>query len=282
MFSLRSYLASVFAVLFISSCASRPELVPVLKPELGQMSAEVELNGVLLMAEIDSDAEALSAYGFLYGKSETSMKKVQGQLNDGVLSVKLDGLEYDTDYFYKVFVSNGHSQIYSEILKFRTSEEPYLTLSETSVTISSEGGIFYVDVSANIDFDIMIPDDEWISYVRDENRVTFTVSENPAISRECEVVFARTERTGNMAITAGFIAATCRWMAAYAGAGYGWRCLQWQDIDGNWAEVSDFSFRGLAVEAGLLFSYRRMAFSAGLSTISFKTASFTIGVGLLL
>lgn len=91
-----------------------------------------------------------------------------------------------------------------------------------------------------------------------------------------------TERTGNMAITAGFIAATCRWMAAYAGAGYGWRCLQWQDIDGNWAEVSDFSFRGLAVEAGLLFSYRRMAFSAGLSTISFKTASFTIGVGLQL
>ena len=55
MFSLRSYLASVFAVLVISSCASRPELVPVLKPELGQMSAEVELNGVLLMAEIDSD-----------------------------------------------------------------------------------------------------------------------------------------------------------------------------------------------------------------------------------
>ena len=190
MFSLRSYLASVFAVLVISSCASRPELVPVLKPELGQMSAEVELNGVLLMAEIDSDAEALSAYGFLYGKSETSMKKVQGQLNDGVLSVKLDGLEYDTDYFYKVFVSNGHSQIYSEILKFRTSEEPYLTLSETSVTVSSEGGIFYVDVSANIDFDIMIPDDEWVRYVCDENRVTFTVSENPAISRECEVVFA--------------------------------------------------------------------------------------------
>lgn len=88
------------------------------------------------------------------------------------------------------------------------------------------------------------------------------------------------ERTENMTVTAGFLAAARRWMTAYAGAGYGWRYLQWQDIDGNWAEVSDYSHRGVALEAGLVFSYRKSAFSIGLSTISFKTAAFTMGVGL--
>ena len=37
---------------------------------------------------------------------------------------------------------------------------------------------------------------------------------------------------------------------------------------------------GLIAECGVIASWRRLAVSAGVSTISFRTASFTCGVGL--
>lgn len=78
----------------------------------------------------------------------------------------------------------------------------------------------------------------------------------------------------------GVLVKAVRWLDVYAGAGYGWRSLYWQDIDGRWVQVDDWSHRGLSVEAGAILLYRRLAFSAGLSSISFKTAAFTMGVGL--
>lgn len=87
-------------------------------------------------------------------------------------------------------------------------------------------------------------------------------------------------RSSNLYITGGALMQVVDWLSVYAGAGYGRRTLAWQDIDGNWAEVSDFSCRGPAFEAGLIFSYRRLAFSAGVSSISFKTAALTAGIGL--
>ena len=64
------------------------------------------------------------------------------------------------------------------------------------------------------------------------------------------------------------------------GAGYGFRKLAWEDVDGGWALVSDWSCSGFAAECGVIASWRRLAVSAGVSTISFRTASFTCGVGL--
>lgn len=83
-------------------------------------------------------------------------------------------------------------------------------------------------------------------------------------------------------VTGGFMMEAVSWLSMYAGAGYGHRILAWEDIDGKWAEVSDWSRRGLAVEVGAVFSIRRLAFSAGISTINFRTASVTLGVGIAL
>ena len=70
-----------------------------------------------------------------------------------------------------------------------------------------------------------------------------------------------------------------RLLSVYVGAGYGVREIDWEDVDGTWAVVSDWTYRGFAAESGLLFSYDRLALTAGISTINFKTASFTCGVG---
>lgn len=87
-------------------------------------------------------------------------------------------------------------------------------------------------------------------------------------------------RSSNLYITGGALMQVVDWLSVYAGTGYGRRTLAWQDVDGKWAEVSDYSCRGPAFETGMIFSYRRLAFSAGVSSISFKTAALTAGIGL--
>lgn len=90
------------------------------------------------------------------------------------------------------------------------------------------------------------------------------------------------ERTTSFAASAGFLAQAATWLTFYAGVGYGSRQLLWQDIDGGWAMVSDWSAKGLALEAGAIFRWNRMTFSAGVSSVQFRTCSATVGVGLSL
>ena len=89
-------------------------------------------------------------------------------------------------------------------------------------------------------------------------------------------------RSSNLYITGGALMQVADWLSVYAGTGYGRRTLAWQDIDGNWARVSDWSHEGLTIDAGLLLSWRNLAFSTGLSTLSFKTCTFSLGIGVCL
>ena len=83
----------------------------------------------------------------------------------------------------------------------------------------------------------------------------------------------------NMTGAAGILVPVAKWSSLYAGAGYGRRAVLWQDIDGNWVEVSDISHKGLVLEAGALFRWNHLAFSLGLSSVKLKTYSFTAGIG---
>ena len=87
------------------------------------------------------------------------------------------------------------------------------------------------------------------------------------------------EKRSNLMVSGGVLAGATKWLTIYAGAGYGARKLAWEDIAGNWALVSDWSHTGMAVELGAVVSVHKLAFSAGISTISFRTAAFTCGVG---
>ena len=86
-------------------------------------------------------------------------------------------------------------------------------------------------------------------------------------------------RRKNLVACVGALIGVHDMFSVYAGAGYGMRDMDWQDVDGYWAKVSDWSYKGFAAEAGLMFSYKRLVIAAGISTVKFKTASFTCGVG---
>lgn len=87
------------------------------------------------------------------------------------------------------------------------------------------------------------------------------------------------EKTAYITASAGILAQTASWLILYAGAGYGSRQLLWQVIDGAWAQVTDWSARGLSAEAGAIFRWNYLAFSAGVSSVGFRTCSATAGIG---
>lgn len=91
-------------------------------------------------------------------------------------------------------------------------------------------------------------------------------------------------RTGRFCATAGAV-----WLpnpyrytsiGLYAGAGYGFARLHWQTTDGIWARITDKSVTGPAIECGGILFHRHFALSAGISTIAFRTLSFTAGIGI--
>lgn len=88
------------------------------------------------------------------------------------------------------------------------------------------------------------------------------------------------DKRSNLIVSGGILAGAADWLTVYAGAGYAFRKLAWEDMDGGWALVSDWSRSGFAAECGVIASWRRLAVSAGVSTISFRTVSFTCGLGL--
>ena len=87
------------------------------------------------------------------------------------------------------------------------------------------------------------------------------------------------EKCSNLMVSGGVLAGATKWLTVYAGAGYGARKLAWEDVAGNWALVSDWSHTGLAAELGVIASFYKVALSAGISTVAFRTAAFTCGVG---
>ena len=111
-------------------------------------------------------------------------------------------------------------------------------------------------------------------------RTSYSCASDGSLGNGSQMWPSGNEKRSNLMVSGGVLAGATKWLTVYAGAGYGFRKLAWEDVDGNWASVSDWSRSGFAAECGVIASWRRLAVSAGVSSISFRTASFTCGVGL--
>ena len=83
----------------------------------------------------------------------------------------------------------------------------------------------------------------------------------------------------NLGISAGPMFGLGRGLTLYGGFGYGHAKVAWEDVDGEWAAVSDISHSGILVDCGLVYSWESLLFSLGAKTVGFRTASLTCGVG---
>jgi len=109
-------------------------LPPVLSQTLpGQNSDEVVLNPTIQWEGDDPEDESLT-YSLYFGTSLSELKLVVENVSSNVYSPSLN---YSTDYFWKILVSDGYNIIESEILMFTTIDEPVIENQRPSALISS-------------------------------------------------------------------------------------------------------------------------------------------------
>ncbi len=89
------------------------------------------------------------------------------------------------------------------------------------------------------------------------------------------------QRKSRLQVTGGALFRLTKWLYPYAGVGYGSRDVQWQDYQGNWAQVSNYSCKGISAEAGAIVKMGPVALSAGVSTTAFKYTELELGIGVM-
>ena len=62
--------------------------------------------------------------------------------------------------------------------------------------------------------------------------------------------------------------------------GYGKYIAAWEDISNNWAEVTDYSQRGMVLDGGAEITLGMLELHIGGSTISFKHHNLELGIGI--
>lgn len=178
-------------LLILVGCDVQPEVGEFRQPEIKGLKVAVDVNDVEFVAELASPPAPNYEYGFCYGTSQENMKMVRARSSGRTFSARVQSLDYETEYIYKAYVSNSRNRITSQEGTFTTMPEPFLQLEDDAVTIPSEGAVLDVEVSSNIDFEVLIPaGTDWLSYTRKEDVVTFEALENRKLEqRTCHVEF---------------------------------------------------------------------------------------------
>ena len=90
-----------------------------------------------------------------------------------------------------------------------------------------------------------------------------------------------TSKKTRLAVTAGGMIRASRWCYPYVGLGYGYRNLYWKDFQGEWAKVSDRSYSGLSLDAGLALKFGKVALTVGVNNTAFKYTEAEVGIGVM-
>lgn len=85
---------------------------------------------------------------------------------------------------------------------------------------------------------------------------------------------------GRLAATSGLLWHVASAIIVYGGLGYGYRWVDWEKLSGERFRVTDYSFRGLEIEAGIAMKIKRVLFSGGISSnsLGFYEADFGLGI----
>ncbi len=86
-------------------------------------------------------------------------------------------------------------------------------------------------------------------------------------------------RTSRSSASAGLAIFPSRHIGFYAGAGVMTYTLCWEDIAGDWAKVTDSSYRNLAVDGGIFLTFSHFMASLGVSSDFRGHSDLLLGVG---
>lgn len=94
--------------------------------------------------------------------------------------------------------------------------------------------------------------------------------------------FTGNKKTSRFSATAGMAVKIVDPVYAYAGLGYGYRNLFWEYVSGSvnaYAKNVDDSYKGLAIDGGLMLHFNGFGVSLGVQTIGVKYMEAKIGIG---
>ena len=86
-------------------------------------------------------------------------------------------------------------------------------------------------------------------------------------------------RTSRSSASAGLAIFPSRHIGFYAGAGVMTYTLCWEDVTGDWAKVTDRSYRNLAADGGIFLTFSRFLASLGVSSDFRGHSDLLLGVG---
>lgn len=93
--------------------------------------------------------------------------------------------------------------------------------------------------------------------------------------------FTGKSESTRLAVTGGLLYRAALPFYLYAGGGFGYKKLGWENSDGIWLENIDQSFNGFEAELGCIFRMKNFAISAGVQSNSFKYYEANLGIGLM-
>lgn len=107
----------------MSGCSGDPSLDGFGMPEFESISAKAVGNSVSMTCSYKGSG--VGTCGFAMAKTGESVKKLEaGSRKDGLFSLTINGLEYDTEYTYYAWISNGMSEIHSNTGTVHTEQKP--------------------------------------------------------------------------------------------------------------------------------------------------------------
>lgn len=83
-----------------------------------------------------------------------------------------------------------------------------------------------------------------------------------------------------LTVTGGLLMRATNNIFPYIGGGYGNRAVCWEDSQGQWAKVSDYSCSGVAIDAGIIFKIGPVAVSIGVNNTAFRYTDIEAGFGI--
>lgn len=134
--------ALAVAVLFsvagvMTGCSGDPSLEGLGMPEFVSISAQADDNSLVLTCNYKG---RVGTCGFVVTQGGEVVKKQEASTrSDGAFSLIVKNLEYDTEYTYYAWISNGSAEIHSNTDNVRTEKKPITPQVFVSVAANAEG-----------------------------------------------------------------------------------------------------------------------------------------------
>ena len=130
---------AVFSMLaaMVAGCSGDPSLEGLGMPEFVSISAQADDNSLVLTCNYKG---RVGTCGFVVTRNGEVVKKQEASTrSDGAFSLIVKNLEYDTEYTYYAWISNGSAEIHSNTDNVRTEKKPITPQVFVSVAANAEG-----------------------------------------------------------------------------------------------------------------------------------------------